>query len=115
MTIVPFNIIISNDIIWENNENFSLTIRRGSLPNRVNHGSTFRSAVTIFDVSSKLTLKKRSFMLINLIDVSISFNQSTYNVIEDGGSAQPVLVLSNPSSTDITLQVRSNNITATGE
>ena len=50
-----------------------------------------------------------------LIDVSVSFNQSTYSVDEDDGPAQPVLVLSNPSSTDITVHVRSNDITATGE
>ena len=53
--------------------------------------------------------------LICLIDVSISFNQSIYSVDEDDGPAQPVLVLSNPSSTDITVQVRNNDITATGE
>jgi len=50
-----------------------------------------------------------------LIAIDISFNQSTYTVDEDDGPAQPVLVLSNPSSTDITVQVRSNDITATGE
>ena len=49
------------------------------------------------------------------VDVSISFNQSIYNVIENEGPAQPALVLSNPSSTDITVQVRSSDITATGE
>ena len=47
--------------------------------------------------------------------IAISFSQSTYSVDEDDGPAQPVLVLSNPSSTDITVQVRSNNITATGK
>ena len=47
--------------------------------------------------------------------ITISFNQSTYSVDEDDGPAQPVLVLSNPSSTDITVQVGSNDITATGE
>ena len=50
-----------------------------------------------------------------LIDVSVSFSQSTYSVDENNGPAQPVLVLSNPSSTDITVQVRSNNITTAGE
>ena len=50
-----------------------------------------------------------------LIDVSVSFSQATYSVDENNGPAQPVLVLSNPSSTDITVQVRSNNITAAGE
>ena len=49
------------------------------------------------------------------VATTVSFNQSTYSVNEDDGPAQPVLVLSNPSSTDITVQVRSNDITATGE
>ena len=49
------------------------------------------------------------------IAIIIIFNQSTYSVDEDDGPAQPVLVLSNPSSTVITVQVRSNDITATGE
>ena len=45
---------------------------------------------------------------------SVSFNQSTYSVDEDDGAAQPVLVLSNPSSTDITVQVISSDDTAIG-
>jgi len=45
----------------------------------------------------------------------VTFNQSTYNVNEDAGLAQPVLVLSNPSSTDIAIQVRDFPKTATSE
>ena len=45
----------------------------------------------------------------------IIFSKSKYSIDEDAGPAQPVLVLSNPPSTNITVQVRSNNITATGE
>ena len=47
--------------------------------------------------------------------ITVSFNQLTYNFNEDTGPAQPVLVLSNPSSTDITVQVRDNQNTATSE
>ena len=47
--------------------------------------------------------------------ITVSFSQTTYNVDEDGGPAQPVLVLSNPSSTDITVQVRDTQNTATSE
>ena len=43
------------------------------------------------------------------------FNQTTYSVDEDDGPAKPVLVLSNPSSTDITVQVRDTQNTATSE
>ena len=45
----------------------------------------------------------------------MSFNHSTYIIDEDDGSIQPVLVLSNPSSTDITIQVVNEDSTATGE
>ena len=37
-----------------------------------------------------------------------------YNVVENNGSVQPVLILSNPSSFDITIQVDSNDISAVG-
>ena len=43
------------------------------------------------------------------------FSQSTYSVNEGAGVAQPVLVLSNPSSTDITVIVYGTNGTAFGE
>ena len=49
------------------------------------------------------------------IDIIVNFSQSLYNIGESIGPAQPVLVLSNPSSTNITVQVRSNDTTATGE
>ena len=43
------------------------------------------------------------------------FNQSMYSVNEDAGLVQPVLVISNPSSTDITVQVTNTDGSATGE
>ena len=47
--------------------------------------------------------------------ITVRFNQTTYNVDEDAGPAQPELVLSNPSSTDITVQLNSSDGSATGE
>ena len=47
--------------------------------------------------------------------VVLSFIQSTYSVSEDDGPAQPVLVLSNPSSSNITVQVFNTDGSATGE
>ena len=44
----------------------------------------------------------------------MSFNQLAYTVDEDNGPAQPVLVLSNPSSINITVEVGDINITAMG-
>jgi len=46
---------------------------------------------------------------------TVNFNQSTYNVDEDDGPAQPVLVLSNPASTDITISVFSTDGSAAGK
>ena len=46
---------------------------------------------------------------------TITFTQSTYSVDEDDGPAQPVLVLSNPSSTDVTISVFSTDGSATGK
>ena len=46
---------------------------------------------------------------------TVSFNQSTYNVDEYAGPAQPVLVLSNPSSTDITVRITDNQNTASSK
>ena len=43
------------------------------------------------------------------------FNQSMYSINEDTGAAQPVLVISNPSSTDFTVQVTNTDGSATGE
>ena len=54
-------------------------------------------------------------LLIICIAITVSFSQSTYSVNEGDGVVQPVLVLSNPSSADITVQVRSNDNTATGK
>ena len=45
---------------------------------------------------------------------TVSFNQSMYTINENEGPVQPVLVLSNPSSTDVTVQVTDGRGTATG-
>ena len=50
-----------------------------------------------------------TFTFYNLVAISIYFNESTYNVNEDGGSLQPVIVFSNPSATDIIIRVITDN------
>ena len=54
-------------------------------------------------------------LLISFLAITVMFNQSTYSVDEDDGPAQPVLVLSNPSSMEFTVQVRDSSNTATGK
>ena len=46
---------------------------------------------------------------------TISFTQSTYSFKEDSNVVQPVLVLSNPLTTDIIIEVVDREDTATGE
>ena len=50
-----------------------------------------------------------------MVDIMISFSQSTYNVSENAGPLRPVLVLSNPSSSNITVEVFNTDGSATGE
>jgi len=47
--------------------------------------------------------------------ILLKFNQLTYSVDEDDGLVQTTLVLSNPSSTDITVQIIDTADTATGK
>ena len=47
--------------------------------------------------------------------IMINFSQSSYSVNEDDGVVQPELILSNPSSYLFTIQVMSNNITASSK
>ena len=49
------------------------------------------------------------------VDATVSFEQQTYNISEADGNVQPVLVLSNPSATAITVEVFSTNGSATGK
>jgi len=46
---------------------------------------------------------------------SVRFNQTTYNVDEDDGPAQPVLVLCNPLPNPVTIDVSTTDGSATGE
>ena len=55
------------------------------------------------------------YILFHLIDISISFNQSTYNINEDIGTVKLVLVLSNPSSTNTSVEIIESQGTATSK
>ena len=49
------------------------------------------------------------------IVVAVSFSKSTYSISENDGQIQSLLVLTNPSLNDVTVQVQSANGSATGE
>ena len=54
-------------------------------------------------------------VVINLLAITVMLSERRYSVDEDAGQAQPVLLLSNPSSTDITVQIRNIDGTATSK
>ena len=53
-------------------------------------------------------------MHIFFIVLTVFFDQSSYRVNENRGLVVLALILSSPSSTDITVQVNDNSITAMG-
>ena len=50
-----------------------------------------------------------------LLVVIINFDELTYNVDERSGMAQVALVLSNPLSSDLTIEVTTTDVTALGK
>ena len=63
-----------------------------------------------------ILLKNGTYLLACVISFS-SFDEvpQTYVVNENAGPAQPVVVLSNPSSSDVIVQVSTTDGSATGE
>ena len=55
------------------------------------------------------------YVLPILLVTSVKFSQLAYSVGENNGMVQILLVLSNPSSTDITVQVSNTDGSASGE
>ena len=55
------------------------------------------------------------YLLFHLLAITVMFSQKMYSVNENAGPVQPLLVLSNPSSTDITVEVFNTDGSATGE
>ena len=53
MTMASFNVPIYDDDIMENDEDFTLTIIRASLPNHVTHVGPSKSTITIMDDDSE--------------------------------------------------------------
>jgi len=47
--------------------------------------------------------------------ITVNFSESNYVIGENDGRAQPMLILSNPSSTDISIRVDTTDVEAIGE
>ena len=56
-----------------------------------------------------------TYINVYFVAATLSFNQSTYNVTESSGITLITLILSNPSSSDITLQINNRDGSATGK
>ena len=80
---------------------------------KISHASTIAKIVSLC-IYIICTFSTISYHLYSL-GVTVMFSNRTYSVIESAGPAQPVLVLSNPSSMNITVEVRDAGGTATSE
>ena len=56
-----------------------------------------------------------NFNVVIIVTTTVNFTQLMYSTAEHDGFLQPVLILSNVLSTNITLQITDNNSTAIGE
>ena len=65
-------------------------------------------------IFKRLSINASHTVLVS-VDVTVSFDQSSYSINENSRLSQHVLVLSNPSSTNITVQVIDNSSTAIGK
>ena len=63
----------------------------------------------------KLCRYKTYFTVLLYIETTVEFSNSTYTVDEGSGFARLLLLLSNPPSTNITIEVFNANITALGK
>ena len=114
------NISITDDNVLEENETFNLTVRviNSLVLSRVNTGNNNQVLVAILDNDRMLTFVLYVYiftMFYHPLAITVTFNQSSYNVNEELVAVQPVLLFSNPSQSDITIQVVSTNISASGK
>jgi len=115
MTRQLLTIAIVDDNIMEMNEQFQLTISN-SLPDRVTISDPSQTIVTIRDDDGNLvTVMWLTNLCEIIVDITVTFKKLMYRVDEDKGSAKPTLVLSNPSSTNITITVNTMDGSADGE
>ena len=71
--------------------------------------------MVLYNAWSILVMICSYYAYVHLIDPTVSFEQQSYAVNENNGKVEPVLVLSNPSSSVITVQVFSTDGSATGK
>ena len=119
-TSTTINIPVTNDSIVEEPESFNLSFSIPSSLSEVVVPGSINSAIgTITDNTGMLAStycvdSSRNFIYIPFLVATVMFQRSTYQITEGDGPALPELILSNPSSTNITVQIISKDKTATG-
>ena len=104
----------------EENEIFNVTVRIifSLILSRVSTGNLNQGAVTILDDDRMLSHECLNAPNVNVtvifVAITITFEQSAYSVYEELITVRPVLTFSNPSATDITVQVISSDVTTSG-
>ena len=116
-TSTTVNVPLINDSIAEGPETFNLNVTiPPSLSGQVELGTIIEAVGYIIDDTSKIIRYMRFLWIyfIVLLVVIITFDELTYNVDERSGMVQVALVLSNPLSSDLTVEVTTNDVTASG-
>jgi len=115
MTKISLGLLIMGNNKLESDKKFHLRIV-DSLPDRVIVGDPGQTTVTIKDDDGELNnVDILQYFVVCIVDITVRFKSAAYSVNEDKRQVQPVLVLSNPSSTNITVQVTDTENTATSE
>ena len=116
LTTRSVDIPVCDDRIFEGDESFSVLIVSNSLPDNVINGTVDQATVIIVDDDCKLYIHKCILLIFCcFIAITISFNQMMYRANESDGTVEIMINLSNPSMTDITVQIVSSDITAISE
>jgi len=94
-----------------------VSINPSSLPDGVTMGSEGNATIVIVDNDRKYSslFHLHSYVHVNFPAIMVNFSQSNYNANENDELVQLMLVLSNPSSSDITVYVDTIDREATGE
>ena len=114
------NISITDDNFLERNEIFNVTVRItfSLILSRVSTGNLNQVTVTILDDDRMLTYECLNVPNVNVtvifVAITVSFKQSAYSVYEELITVHPVLTFSNPSATDITVQVINTDVSTSG-
>ena len=112
-----FDVPIINENLFEGNETFTVTIAPSSLSNRIVKGTGCDVTVTIINDDSKFNTATKDYVFISSVVTAcaINFNQSSYDVNENRGPAQIVVVACNILPADYNVIVTTRDGSANGE